>query len=94
MCGAGDGHGAVEGDVGFDGCGDCATEDFEEFCEPAAFAGSGGFERVGGGLLLEGSWGVLVGAVNAVVVAVSAIGAIGDEVVGFLAGDGPGRFDV
>lgn len=54
MCGAGDSHGAVESDVGLDGRGDCAAEDFEEFGEPAAFAGFGGFERVGGGLFLEG----------------------------------------
>lgn len=86
MCGAGDGHGAVEGDVGLDGCGDCAAEDFEEFGEPAAFAGFGGFEGVGGGLFLEVRWGVAVSIVVVVVVAV------GDEVVGvvgFLAGDGP-----
>lgn len=89
MCRAGDGHGAVEGDMGFDGCGDCAAEDFEEFGEPAAFAGFGGFEGVGGGLFLDGGWGVLVGVVDAVVVAIGAVGAVGDEVVGFLAGYRP-----
>lgn len=80
--GADEGHGAVHGDSAFDGGGDGAADEFEEFGDEAAFGFRGVFAR----FIVVGAAAVVAGAAVGSVREVGGFAGCGVWVVGAVAG--------